>query len=72
MKQKAGAPVLSQRAQTKATTLTVINEMKCVFCEKAHYNHQCEELLKLSATDRYAKAKQAGVFQLSKKRAHDA
>ncbi|XP_058828108.1 uncharacterized protein LOC131688002 [Topomyia yanbarensis] len=61
VKQKPSAPVHAQKLQTKSTTITVTSATKCVFCEKAHFNHQCEELLKLSATDRNAKAKQAGV-----------
>nr|XP_029732110.1 uncharacterized protein LOC115268197 [Aedes albopictus] len=61
VKQKPSSATHTQKSQSRATTLTVTNELRCVFCEKAHFNHQCEELLKLSATDRNAKAKQAGV-----------
>ena len=57
VKQKPSSATHTQKSQSRATTLTVTNELRCVFCEKAHFNHQCEELLKLSATDRNAKTK---------------
>ncbi|XP_055527023.1 uncharacterized protein LOC129719655 [Wyeomyia smithii] len=36
-------------------------DMKCTFFEQAHPNHQCDDFLKLSPSDRYDKAKSTGV-----------
>ncbi|XP_062704238.1 uncharacterized protein LOC115254876 [Aedes albopictus] len=61
-KSKANVPATSQKAsQLKSSSFTVTAaETKCVFCDKEHFNHQCDEFLKLSPCERNARAKKAG------------
>lgn len=62
-KPKANVTATPQKAsQSKSSSFTVTAaEIKCLFCGKGHFNHQCDELLKVSPSERNDIAKKAGV-----------